>query len=1591
MQTLHIFDAVSRDWRVSQTAENEMEVEYMTAEDSDGSGGGWKRRKKASSSTSRTDTEMVIHLFGMNAAGESVRVDVDGFRPFLYVALPNSEPDTEALQRRIRAKLRIKEDTFQYKIENKRKLYGYSGSKTYRFVKITVPSLNMFYNLRKELLGDKQEPIFRIREREKPLEVFESNIDPMLRFFHLRDVKPCGWISVNGEEIDSESGIRIQCNWTSVSPAEAPPGVVTAPLVHAFWDVECYSHSGDFPIAAPTPRNKSGDPIIQVGTTLWTPTGATERHIFVLEGCDDVPGAIVHVCKREGEMLLAWFNLMVEKKVNVFVGYNIFGFDERYVWNRLQHLNMTEFEEVQKLSHLFEEGKPMKLIEKRLASSALGDNMLYMWDTPGRLRIDLLGHIKRKAQLPSYKLDSVAAVYLSGKMSGVSRLSEGEGKWLIKTKKAEAKDARVGRYIQLLDELGEDLTDKMEIREITADGFVLLSDEDLTAISGEAVQWAVVKDDVSPAEIFKLHRGSDADRAKVAAYCVQDCDLTLELYKKLDVFNEAMSMANVCSVPVSYIFTRGQGIKIESLIFKDCMLKGQLIKVLEVPLRDPNAPSAQVAEKYKELDGPALAEAARELEKNRGADRKELEYVKKLWAFKEEIGAAKEDSYEGAIVLDPTPGFYTDSPVGVCDFASLYPSTIISENISHDMLVWAKDYDLQGNLVSVSYGSVADEQNVTTGTCWTDIEFDILRPDPADTRKHPTKLKVGVRHCRYAQPPNDEKGSLPQIVAKLLAARKAKRAEIPKTDDPFKKALLDAEQNAYKITANSLYGQLGSPTFKIRLQNLAASVTAYGRKQIMFSKAAIEKFYGPAAGDPRCKAGAEIVYGDSVTGDTPVYIKTGAGETGIKRIDELVSWEPSSIEAWHDSKDSVDISAQGICAWTERGWTTVKRIIRHKLAPGKKLFRVLTHSGLVDCTEDHSLVAADGKAVKPTDVAVGTRLLHNFDVAKEYKNPSVDTPSVKEAWAMGFFLADGSSDLYQCPSGQKASWAINKADFQLLEKAAEHLPFDTTILNTLESSGVYKLVVVGNVKEQAMRYRRLFYNSAREKRVPPCILNAPIDVVSAFVDGFYAGDGDKASVRRWDQKGKEVSAGLYILGSRLGFKASFNDRTDKQDVIRTTMTKSYQRKDLLAIKKLRELPYTADYVYDLETENHHFAVGPGALVVHNTDSIFVSFNPQNPATGERLEGREAIVATQELTEEVGKFITATLKAPHDFEYDKTFSPFIIFSKKRYVGNKYEESPDDFKETSMGIVLKRRDNAPLLKMTYGAAIDRLLNHRDVAGAVAVVQQKVRELVEGKMKLSQLTITKSLRSEYKCTPPAHKMLADRIAVRDPGNAPASGERIGYVYIQALPGQVASKLQGDRVETPEFIVANKLKPDAEYYIEHQLYNPLAQLFGLMVEKMPGFRAPAKWAENADKLVAQREAIAADLLFGDALAKFRGHVLSRSPAEFVGKMFSGSMAQKQTLLKQQVQVQPQPRASRKAPVDATMAAAEAAAFGAGASPGPKKPMFKQQNIMSAFAMSTAIFTDERLANAMRASKAAKAKAKKPKKKDEGVVEVEA
>lgn len=1206
----HLLDIQTRDGYVTSESKTSKEVIYESDGDIEGDAEfrPWNRRirGKTTKFAGKGRREYTVHLFGNTASGQTVRVDVTGFRPYFYIKLPSEGSYSDAkreIQNYIEGQLSNKHnvgDEFTYKVVNRRDFIGFTGRQDFMFLRISMPSISAFRDCRGLFLDKDNRSETRNRlggpwEGITPA-VYEANIDPMLRFIHDTGIKPCDWVSVKdaGDFLDdAEKGelLVLDADVSSIGPANSGPnGVPTAPFLKAFWDIECYSETGDFPVAKRTwskaakdillavrdgkitrpeqiheeiskavdgksaaighilcepitskgsvalskagenslileeiynigrgsaldiekakhsisdklnklysTTNKAlvlrGDPVIQIGTILTRGSSeTTERHLFTFNTCGEIPGAVVHAFKDEAEMIEEWFKWLVKANPDELVGYNIFGFDERYLWERCEVNGLTDDDcAVHELSRLSDQGNKVKLSENRLSSSALGDNFLYTWTTAGRLQVDLYFYVKRSgASLTSYKLDDVAKHYMSGKVKAIQVHAESQE--IILNCGGAVGDVRPGRFLQLMDDIGESVCDKISVLRVdlkdNKSGTIVCSATDLTEDEHETIghgtKWAIVKDDVSPQDIFRLWRGTAKDRARIGGYCVQDCELVMELYKKLEVFNNSMSMANVCLVPISFIFMRGQGVKIESLIFRECAAAGTLIPVLENPPQN--------------------------------------------------IEGVPEESYEGAIVLDPEPGLYKDSPVGVCDFASLYPSTIISENISHDMLVWVRDYTDGGDLIENVWGS--DEYSECEGYAYTDIEFDLLKPDPADRRKNPEKIRCGRRICRYAEPLDGTKGLLPEIIKKLLAARKAKRKEAEREENPERKNLLDAEQLAYKITANSLYGQLGSKTFKVRLVYLAASVTAYARKQLLFSKDCIEVFYGPGAGLKNCSAA--IKYGD-------------------------------------------------------------------------------------------------------------------------------------------------------------------------------------------------------------------------------------------------------------------------------------------------------------------------------------------------TDSVFVEVNPRNPETGERLHGRDARQAAIDLTEEMGHFITQALRAPHDFEFDKIFDPLLMFSKKRYAGKMYESNADDFVYKYMGIALKRRDNAPIVKTVFGGAMRELLDRNDVAGAAELVKKVCDDLVEGRMSMGQLTITKSLRAEYaNANGVAHKVLAERMAARDPGNAPAAGDRIPYIYIQPAPGQVASKLQGDRIETPAWVRLHDLKPDYSFYLTNQIQNPVCEMFAIVIRDLPGYSAEHELLlsriDNTEMRLVRAAEIASEILLGPALAK--------------------------------------------------------------------------------------------------------------------------
>ena len=182
-------------------------------------------------------------------------------------------------------------------------------------------------------------------------------------------------------------------------------------------------------------------------------------------------------------------------------------------------------------------------------------------------------------------------------------------------------------------------------------------------------------------------------------------------------------------------------------------------------------------------------------------------------------------------------------------------------------------------------------------------------------------------------------------------------------------------------------------------------------------------------------------------------------------------------------------------------------------------------------------------------------------------------------------------------------------------------------------------------------------------------------------------------------------------------------------------------------------------------------------------------------------------------------------------------PWIIFTKKRYVGLLYETDPDKKPKLKyMGIALKRRDYAAIVKTMYNAVLEAILHHKDVPRGVEVLREMLTRFKAGGFPIEDLVVSKTLRADYKNPESiAHKVLAERmgkeksasrssalpdltllcLGERDPGTKPATNDRIPYVYV-VRPG---ARLQGDRIEPPDYVRENRLPVDYDHYIQCQI----------------------------------------------------------------------------------------------------------------------------------------------------------------------------
>lgn len=409
--------------------------------------------------------------------------------------------------------------------------------------------------------------------------------------------------------------------------------------------------------------------------------------------------------------------------------------------------------------------------------------------------------------------------------------------------------------------------------------------------------------------------------------------------------------------------------------------------------------------------------------------------------------------------------------------------------------------------------------------------------------------------------------------------------------------------------------------------------------------------------------------------------------------------------------------------------------------------------------------------------------------------------------------------------------------------------------------------------------------------IPDHILNSPLKIRKFFFRRVCKHNLENFEIKVW---GKIAAQGIFYIAKSIGCSELSVDISTEYPNIYCIKNGFTQTGNPNIIKNIIDLGLCSDeiFVYDIETSVGLFNSGIGSIVVKNTDSVFLSFHKYwENELGLRLEGVDALKKSIELGVECGEYITKLLKKPQELDYEKTFYPFIQLAKKRYVANKYEHDPHKFKENSMGIVLKRRDNCQLTKIIYGGIIKIILNDRDIKKAERFFKDKVNELLTGSADMSDLVITKTLRTNY-VNPAsiAHAALADKMAQRDPGNKPQSNDRIPYVFIHKDVKKGEKVLQGDKVEHPQYIKENPTicKPDFMYYLEHQIKTPCIQLFALELEQLDGYRV--NWMDERilerlkekgknekeieDKRIALREAEAEKILIGEIVQTYENKI---------------------------------------------------------------------------------------------------------------------
>jgi len=908
--------------------------------------------------------EFVIQMFGIDESRKTYSISIYDYTPFIYIRVGNDwttkhcDEFIDHLKNHENGAIKYSFKTIvSYEMVSKKSLYGFDGGKFHKFIYIRSKNMKFIYAIKQ---------LYYIKETQKVkpypfngvnTSIYECMVPPLLRFFHIQEISPSGWIKL--AKFDKVKVKKTRCDYELCCKYKniiALDKDTMVPYKICSFDIEASSSHGDFPEAIKDYKkvaydivyrlekaskddygmllkefllnvfnlkrsldidicfpkepvtesmvletvksmlkmkiekkteledkiqkyfksdtegdgddeDKESEPVSEEyyaerkviynslksqsdlvdmlsSSEIDTPVkivylmdlldssfpplegdqvtfiGSTFvnygeevpylQHCVCVNKSDTiVPNHTLECYATEKEALLAWSELIKKEDPDIIIGYNIFGFDYKFMFERASELDCVEkFMDLGRNLEYCIEPEESKIV---LASGPYDLTRLAMC---GRLQIDMYTYMRKEFNLSSYKLDFVAGYLLSDSVKGFENM---ETTCKVITK--NTKGLEQGSYVHF--EIVNNSCDlyedgkKFRVTEILKDGFIVEG----TIETREKIKWGMAKDDVSPQQIFEMTKKGPAEKGIIAKYCIQDCNLVHHIFQKVDVLTTFIEMSKLCSVPIDFLVMRGQGIKGTSYVAKKCRENDVLMPLISK--------------------------------------------------------GNMNDAYEGAIVLEPKCNLYLEDPVACVDYSSLYPSSIISENLSHDSKVWTKEYDLAGDIKKDHHGKdmITGSRNVKGEFIYDNLEeykYVDVRYDTFAYRKTGSsaavKVLTGYKVCRFAQYPNGKKAILPSILQELLLARKTTKKQMEKETDPFKKNILDKRQLSIKVTANSLYGQCGAKTSTFYEMDVAASTTAVGRKLLIYGKEVIENVYGDATVDTKygpMKTAAEYIYGDT--------------------------------------------------------------------------------------------------------------------------------------------------------------------------------------------------------------------------------------------------------------------------------------------------------------------------------------------------------------------------------------------------------------------------------------------------------------------------------------------------------------------------------------------------------------------------------------------------------------------------------------------------------------------------------------------------------------------------------------------------------